>query len=515
MHHYEPETSALVLDGCSLTLEETVQVARYGRRVALAPESLAKAARSRQYVEKLLQEKKTVYGLTTGFGKFSDTYISGEDVQQLQLNLIRSHACGIGSPFSIETARAILLLRINALLLGVSGIRPQVIELMAEMLNRGVAPVIPEQGSLGASGDLAPLAHLALVLVGEGTASYAGELLQGGEALRRAGLAPVKLEAKEGLALINGTQAMTAVGALACYDAANLAMWADCAAALTAEALRAVRDAFGPLTHALRPHPGQAKSAANLLSLTEGSGHLTRQGELRVQDAYSLRCAPQVHGASRDALAYIREKLQIEINSATDNPLIFVDEEQVISGGNFHGQPIALPMDHLSVCCAELASISERRIERLVNPHLNEGLPPFLTENGGLQSGYMIAQYSAAALVSENKALSHPASVDSIPSSGNQEDHVSMGTIAARKARQIVNQTYFVLAIELLCAAQAADFRDPAKLGTGTCWLYERLREHIPFVREDRVLADDFRLLADWMREVNVQEALTDVAELK
>ncbi|GGA19856.1 histidine ammonia-lyase [Paenibacillus physcomitrellae] len=503
-----------VLTGGSLTIDKVVEVARFGEKVAIDQESLARVRKSRAYVEQLLNDQKVVYGLTTGFGKFSDTYISAEDAQQLQLNLIRSHACGIGEPFSVEVARAIMLLRVNALLIGVSGIRPEVIELMAAMLNRGVTPVIPEKGSLGASGDLAPLSHLALVLFGEGEAYFRGERLPGAEALRRAGLAPVALQAKEGLALINGTQVMTAVGVLACCDAINLAHWADCTAALTAEALLGVRDAFDPLTHSIRPHPGQSRSAENIRHLTAGTRHMTGQGELRVQDAYSLRCAPQVHGASRDGLAYIKEKLEIEINSATDNPLIFVEEDRVISGGNFHGQPIALPMDHLSICASELANISERRIERLVNPHLNEGLPAFLTLNGGLQSGFMIAQYAAAAVVSENKALSHPASVDSIPSSGNQEDHVSMGTIAARKALQIVNNAYSVLAIELLCGAQAADFRDPQKLGQGTRWLYEQCRIRVPFVSEDRVLSGDFKTIADWMKQTDVQTALAGTASI-
>ncbi|MNI40249.1 Histidine ammonia-lyase [compost metagenome] len=379
---------------------------------------------------------------------------------------------------------------------------------MAEMLNCNVVPVIPEKGSLGASGDLAPLSHMALVLIGEGEAYYKGVRLPGAEALSRAGLQPLVLEAKEGLALINGTQVMTAVGTLACWDALNLADWADCTAALSCEALLAVRDAFDPATHALRPHQGQRQAAANIRALTSGSTLMTDQGEKRVQDAYSLRCAPQVHGASRDALAYIAERLTVEINSVTDNPLIFAEEERVISGGNFHGQPVALPMDHLSVAAAELANIAERRIERLVNPHLNEGLPPFLTVSGGLESGFMIAQYAAAAVVSENKSLAHPASVDSIPSSGNQEDHVSMGTIGARKAKQIVDNAYAVLAIELLCAAQAADFRGPQRLGHGTGWLYERVREHVAAVKADRVLSGDFAVIAEWMKEPEVLEDL-------
>lgn len=499
------------INGRALTLEDVVHVARHRRKVEIDAGSVQAMQKSRDYVEKLLRDKKVVYGLTTGFGKFSDTFISKEDAKAMQLNLIRSHACGIGRPFAKEVVRAIMLLRINALAIGYSGIRPEVVQLMADMLNRGVTPVIPEQGSLGASGDLAPLSHLALVLVGEGEAYYEGERLPGGEAMAKAGLAPIVLEAKEGLALINGTQVMTAVGVLACWDAERLVDWADNAAALTAEALYGVRDAFDDATHALRPHLGQRRSAARIRRLTAGSRLMTNQGERRVQDAYSLRCAPQVHGASRDAIAYVREKLEIEINSATDNPLIFPDEDRVISGGNFHGQPIALAMDHLAVSAAELANISERRIERLVNPHLNENLPPFLTTNGGVESGFMIAQYAAASVVSENKSLAHPASVDSIPSSGNQEDHVSMGTIGARKARQIVDNAYNVLAIELLCGAQAADYRDPSLLGEGTAWLYRRIRERVPFVARDRVLSGDFKTIADWMKRT---DSLTELEAL-
>ncbi|KLU59826.1 histidine ammonia-lyase [Peptococcaceae bacterium CEB3] len=491
-----------------LSLEDVVAVARYRSKVRLSQPAKEGMQKSRSYVEKLLRENRVVYGLTTGFGKFSDTLISQEDTKALQWNLIRSHACGIGEPLAQEIVRAIILLRINALSLGYSGIRPETVETLVSMLNHGVTPVIPEKGSLGASGDLAPLAHLALVVVGEGEAFYGGERLPGGEAMRRAGIATAVLEAKEGLALINGTQVMTAIAALAIWDALNLADWADGAAALSFEALLGVKDALDPETHRLRPHQGQAEVAANLRKLTEGSKLLTAQGEQRVQDAYSLRCVPQVHGASRDAFAYIAEKVRIEMNSATDNPLIFADEDRVISGGNFHGQPVALAMDFLSISVAELADISERRLERLVNPQLNEKLPPFLTEHGGMNSGFMIAQYAAASLVSENKSLAHPASVDSIPSSGNQEDHVSMGTIAARKAREIIVNAYYVLAIEVLAAAQAVDFRGAESLGEGTRWLYERCREQVSFVAEDRALSADFEKFARYMRETRLAAGL-------
>ncbi|CAA7600222.1 histidine ammonia-lyase [Acididesulfobacillus acetoxydans] len=487
-----------------LTLEDVVAVARYRSKVRLSQLAKESMQKSRDYVDRILRENRVVYGLTTGFGKFSDTLISREDSKTLQWNLIRSHACGVGEPLADEIVRAIILLRVNALSLGYSGIRPQTVETLAAMLNHGVTPVIPEKGSLGASGDLAPLAHLALVVVGEGEAFYGGERLPGGEAMRRAGIATVVLEAKEGLALINGTQVMTAIAALAIWDALNLADWADGAAALTFEALRGIKDALDPETHALRPHPGQMAVAEHLKKLTAGSQLLTFQGEERVQDAYSLRCVPQVHGASRDALVYIAEKVRLEMNSVTDNPLIFADRDRVISGGNFHGQPMALAMDFLSISAAELADISERRLERLVNPQLNEKLPPFLTEHGGMNSGFMIAQYAAASLVSENKSLAHPASVDSIPSSGNQEDHVSMGTIAARKAREIVRNAYYVLAIELLAAAQAADFRGAQSLGEGTRWIYDRCREQVSFVAEDRVLSADFEKFAAFMRETQL-----------
>ncbi|MDB4868291.1 MAG: histidine ammonia-lyase [Cohnella sp.] len=507
--------NTITVNGKSLTIEDVVRVARLGAKVELGEESLQKVKRTREYVEKLLTEKKVVYGLTTGFGKFSDTYISSEDGKLLQLNLIRSHACGLGNPFPEEVVRAILLLRINALSLGYSGIRPETMQTMIDMLNKGVVPVIPEKGSLGASGDLAPLSHLALVLIGEGEAYYQDAKMLGGKAMAAAGIAPITLEAKEGLALINGTQVMAAVGTIACWDALQLAQWADCTAALTCEALLGVRDAFDPLTHLIRPHQGQIQVADNIRRLTSESRLMTDQGELRVQDAYSLRCIPQVHGASRDALVYIAEKLEIEINSATDNPLIFTEEERVISGGNFHGQPIALAMDHLAISVAELANIAERRIERLVNPHLNENLPPFLTKKGGLQSGLMIAQYAAASVVSENKSLAHPASVDSIPSSGNQEDHVSMGTIAARKAKQIVENAYSVLAIELICAAQAIDFRDPLLLGKGTKQLYHRCREKVTFVEEDRVLSNDFHTVAEWMKSAEMLDELCTLVSLQ
>ncbi|MFK2826682.1 histidine ammonia-lyase [Bacillus sp. B190/17] len=485
-----------------LTLEDVVLVARNKHVVDIAEEQKEKVNRSREYVEKLLAEKKVVYGLTTGFGKFSDTYIPNEQAKDLQVNLIRSHACGVGEPFSEDVVRAIILLRVNALLFGHSGIRLKVVETMVEMLNKGVTPVIPQQGSLGASGDLAPLSHLALVIMGEGEAYFNGEKMDGGKAMSLAGVAPVSLEAKEGLALINGTQVMTAVGTLACWDALNLANWVDFTSALTTEVLRGVRDAFDPATHRIRPHAGQQLVAENIAKLTKGSKLMTNQAEIRVQDAYALRCVPQVHGASRDALQHIHDKIEIEINSVTDNPLIFVEEDKVISGGNFHGQPMALVMDYLSIAAAELANISERRIERLVNPQLNDQLPAFLTQAGGMNSGLMIAQYAAASLVSENKSLAHPASVDSIPSSANQEDHVSMGTIGARKAAKIVQNAYQVAAIELFSAARAAEYKGPENLGEGTKWAYSFCRKHVPHIEEDHVMYKYFAQLVEEMKDV-------------
>ncbi|ONK25194.1 histidine ammonia-lyase [Bacillus sp. VT-16-64] len=507
------KNNQIVLGGSLLTLKEVVQIARCHYQVGINRDSREKIHHSRRYVESLLEEKRVVYGLTTGFGKFSDTYIPSEMGKELQLNLIRSHACGLGEPLPDDVVRAIILLRVNALLHGHSGIRLAVLETMVEMLNKGVTPVIPEQGSLGASGDLAPLAHLALVLMGEGEAKYRGEQLSGLEALARAGISPVSLEAKEGLALINGTQVMTAIAALACWDAIQLANWADCTAALTADVLRGVKQAFEPETHEIRPHLGQQEVARNMLRLTAGSQLITNQGELRVQDAYSIRCVPQVHGASRDALQHIHEKLLIEMNSVTDNPLIFADKDKVISGGNFHGQPMALIMDYLAIAVAELANISERRVERLVNPQLNGDLPGFLTKRGGMNSGLMIVQYTAASIVSENKSLAHPASVDSIPSSANQEDHVSMGTIAARKAASIVNNSYRVIAIELFCGARAADYRGSEKLGKGTNRLYTICRRHVPFIENDHVMYPYLNKIADLMKEMEITEEIEQLLQ--
>jgi len=477
--------------GEHLTLRDVVRVARERAEVALSRYARERVAESRAVVEQLVREGRVMYGITTGVGELAGVHISAEQSALLQANIVRSHSAGVGEPLPDDVVRAVMLLRAHTLALGYSGIRPETLGLLVEMLNRGLHPVIPSQGSVGASGDLAPLAHLALALIGEGEIRVQGRRLSGREALTAAGLQPASLTAKEGVALINGTQVMTAIGALATFDAHRLATAADVSGAMTFEALHGMPEAFDPLLQRVRPHAGQQASADNLRRLIAGS-EILAQGRVngKVQDAYALRCMPQVHGASRDAIEYAAGILEIEMNAATDNPLIFAKEERVISGGNFHGQPVAVAMDLLAIAASTLASIAERRIERLVNPHLS-GLPAFLTADGGLHSGLMLAQYTAAALVSENKVLSHPASVDSIPTSANQEDHVSMGTIAARKASQVVAHAQQVVGIELVCAAQGLEFRRPARPGAGTRPAYACVRAAVPPLAADRVLADD------------------------
>jgi histidine ammonia-lyase len=477
------------IDGESLNLDQVIKVARCNYKVQLTQEAKERVLASRKIVEGIVADNKVVYGITTGFGKFSDVNISQDDCKTLQKNLILSHACGYGDNLSEEISRAIMLLRANALAKGYSGIRLETLETLIEMLNKGVHPCIPEKGSLGASGDLAPLSHMVLPMIGEGKALYKNEVLSGKEAMTRAGIQIVELTAKEGLALINGTQVMTAVGAFALYECLRLVKLSDIAAAVTLEALRGIKDAFYPDIHRIRPHTGQITTAENVLKLIEGTSYITNQGDLRVQDAYTLRCIPQVHGASKDAVNYVNDKLHIEMNSVTDNPIV-ISEEMVISGGNFHGQPMALAFDFLGIAAAELGSISERRLERLINYQLND-LPAFLIKKGGLNSGFMITQYAAASLVSENKVLAHPASVDSIPSSANQEDHVSMGTIAARKALSIVNNVKRVIATELMAACQAIDFREGYSLGKGTEIAYKTIRQHIDFIEEDKLMFEE------------------------
>ncbi len=482
-----------VLVGKPLTIEDVVRVARERAPVALDAEARARVRRGRAYIERLVAAGEVVYGVTTGFGKFAQVRIPPEDVRQLQRNLLLSHAMGVGDPLPTEVVRAMMLLRAQSLAFGHSGVREEVLDLLIAMLNRGVHPVVPAQGSVGASGDLAPLAHMSLPLIGEGEAEYRGQILPGGEALRMAGLRPLTLEAKEGLALINGTQGMTAIAALVVHDAWELCIAADIVAAMSLEALKGSLRPFDPRVVQVRPHPGAALVAANVRKLGANSPiHKSHEHCGKVQDAYSLRCIPQVHGATRDALAHVREVVAREMNSVTDNPLVYPEEETVISAGNFHGQPIALAMDYAKMAIAELANISERRIEYMLDPALS-GLPAFLARQGGLHSGLMISQYTAASLVSENKVLAHPASVDSIPTSANQEDHVSMGMTAARQARQVLENARWVLAIELVNAGQALDFHKPLEPGPGVKAALMALREVVPPLERDRIVAPDIR----------------------
>jgi histidine ammonia-lyase len=486
-----------LLTGEDLTFQAFHEVVLDGRPVQLASRARKRMVASYRTIQRVASQPHPIYGVTTGFGKLADQRISASDVRQLQLNLVRSHAAGVGEPLSREETRGIVLLRANVLARGYSGVRPLITDYLLTLLNRDVLPVIPARGSVGASGDLAPLAHLALTLIGEGEAVVGSRRLPGRAALARAGLKPLHLEAKEGLALVNGTQAMLALGLLALRRCDLLADTADVAGALSLEALKGTPAAFEARMQQLRPHRGQMRVAAHLRAMVAGSQ--IRASHLhcpRVQDAYSLRCMPQVHGAVRDALEYVRVTLGIELNSVTDNPLVFPDREEVVSGGNFHGQPLGLVLDHLAIALTELASISERRIERLINPEYGD-LPPFLSPDAGLNSGFMLAQVTAAALASENKVLSHPASVDSIPTSGNQEDHVSMGMGSALKLKQILVNAEYILGIELLCAAQGIDFHRPLKAGTGSRRALQLIRERVSRLTQDRVLAPDIQKMRD------------------
>ena len=453
---------------------------------------------AREIVEQAAHGRQEhTYGVNTGFGRFVSRSIPEELTEELQLRLLRSHACGVGEPYPDEIVRAAMLLRANALAKGYSGARPVTVELLVECLNRGVLPHVPSRGSVGASGDLAPLAHLALPLIGEGEATFEGTRLSGADALEQAGLEPVRLQAKEGLSLVNGTQFMAAFGALGVIRADRIAKTADIACALSLEALQGSRTSFLPQIHALRPLKGQSDSAANVLRLLEDSAiNESHRWCDQVQDAYSLRCAPQVHGASRDLLDYVRQTVAVELNAATDNPLVLVDDGMLVSNGNFHGQPLALALDATAIAVAELANIAERRVERLVNPSLSGGLPAFLTGDGGLNSGFMIPQYVAASLVSENKVLAHPASVDSIPTSAGQEDHVSMGNASGLKAWQVLANVERVLAIELLAGAQGVEFLAPLQPGLGVRAAREHVRSLSPRLRDDRTLAGDIEAVA-------------------
>lgn len=490
------EHNTIAVDGHSLTIESVESVARRGARAALTRQARDRIAASRKVVEDILAAGQVAYGINTGFGKLADVKIPPDQLEQLQLNLLRSHACGVGEPFPDEVVRAMLLLRANVLATGHAGCRPVIVERVVDLLNAGVHPVVPSLGSVGASGDLAPLAHLALPLVGEGTARYEGDVVAGAEALRRAGIEPVVPAAKEGLALINGTQASAAVGALALADAGRLIAAADVVCALTLDAMAGTDAAFDPAVHAARPHPGQGESARRMRALLEGSAIRESHRDCgKVQDAYSLRCSPQVHGASRDAFEHTRRVLTVELNSATDNPMVFADG-RVISGGNFHGAPIAAVFDYLAATITDLASISERRFARMVDTSLS-GLPRFLVSDAGVNSGFMMVQVSAAALVSEMKTLSHPASVDSIPTSAGQEDHVSMSTWAARKLARVVDLGRRVLGMEYLAAVQALEFHRPLETSPALERVVAALRERVPRVEDDRYLAADMDAAAD------------------
>ncbi len=478
-----------VINGSNLDFEMFKKIVFDYELVEISSESKEKVNEARAYIEQVIEREHPVYGINTGFGKLSDVSIDKCDLARLQENLIKSHACGVGETFSESIVRGMLLLRVNALIKGNSGIRLEVIEKMVEFLNKKITPVVFSKGSLGASGDLAPLSHMALPIIGLGEVFYEGERLSASEGLKRAKIAPIAyLQAKEGLSLINGTQAMTSVGIIAyikAMESINLSMYN---LALTMQALEGIIDVFDHKIHEARNQKGQIDVSKEMLKILSGSKLMTKQGEKRVQDAYSLRCSPQVIGASLDAIRYCEMILKNEMNAVTDNPMVFHEDDQVISAGNFHGQPVALAMDFLGIAVAELANISERRLERLVNASLSNGLPPFLVKKPGINSGFMIVQYSAASLVSENKVLAHPASVDSIPSSANQEDHVSMGTIAARKALDIINNTKDVLAMELFTALQAIDFRDPKALSPKTKAIYDFIRSEVSFIDEDVIM---------------------------
>src|SRR5579864_4524372 len=493
----------VTLDGSRLTFEEVQRVSKADERVQIARDAAAAMQRSRAVVESLAAGDAPVYAVNTGVGLLADVRVPAEELEQLQRNVIRSHACGVGPPLAREEVRAMMLIRANVLAKGFSGIRPLIAERLCDLLNHGVTPVVPSQGSVGASGDLAPLAHIALVLMGEGEAEFKGTRCAGGEALRRGGMEPIVLASKEGISLVNGTQAMLAVGGLQMLDAETLAESADLICAMTVDGLRGTPRAFDPRLHQTRPFPGQIRSAANLKRHLEGSeirqSHATCR---RVQDAYSLRCAPQVHGAVRDALAAARRVLDIELNSVTDNPLVIDDE--IFSGGNFHGEPLALKLDTLAIALTALAGISERRIDRLVNPALNEDLPPFLANHAGLESGFMMIQVTAAALVAENRVLGHPASSGSITTSGNKEDFVSMGMTSALKLKRVVENTRYVLSIEMLAAVRGLDLLRPLRSSPTIEQIRERFRAVCAPWTQDRPLGPDIERAAAWLEILEV-----------
>jgi histidine ammonia-lyase len=504
--------NALHISGNDLTLEAVREVALDRRPVLLAADARESVNRARAVVDEIVASNKVAYAITTGVGKLSEVRIAGDQIRELQVNLVRSHAVGVGDPLAVPETRAMMLLRANSLAKGHSGVRPVIIDTLCEMLNRGVTPFVPSQGSVGASGDLAPLAHLALALIGEGECfDDKGQRIPSADALKRAQIKAVVLESKETISLINGTQGMLAVGTLSLLAAETLVDSADVIGGLTCDALKGTDAAFDERIHKARPHTGQMKSAANLRRMLEGSQIRESHRECgRVQDAYSLRCIPQVHGAVRDTLAHCRNVFEIEANSAVDNPLVFLtgSEGDVISGGNFHGEPLAFALDFLAIALSALAGISERRIERLVNPALSEGLPPFLAAGAGLNSGFMMPQVTAAALVSENKVLAHPASVDSITTSGNKEDYVSMGMTAAIKLRRIVENARNVLAIEAMAVAQALDFLAPLKTSKRGQAAHAAIRSVSAAMDKDRVMYPDFVRLSQLLASGRIAEAL-------
>ena len=512
---------AVIINGRDLTVEEVIRVCRGYEKVEIAPEAKEAVIKARNYIEKKLEEGAVIYGLTTGFGKFANVVISREEAEQLQKNLIISHTCAMGEPYETKYVRAAMLLRCNALSRGNSGIRLETIQTMIDMLNAGIHPVIPEKGSLGASGDLAPLSHIALALIGLGEVEYKGQIVPAAEAMAKEGIIPVVLAAKEGLALNNGTQMMTAVGVNVLWDAMHLMKTADIATAMTAEALHGITKAYDHKVHDLRGHQGQKDAAENLRTLLAGSKNAFEVQPSKVQDPYSLRCIPQIHGASRDAIQYVYEAVSRELNAVTDNPIVFPDEDEVISGGNFHGQPMALAFDFLKMAISEFADVSERRAERLINPQLSEGLPAFLTKYGGVCSGFMIAQYAAASMVSENKIYAHPACVDSIPSSGNQEDHVSMGTTSARTAAMVLDNAQKVIGIELAAAAQGIWLRqeigesDISNLAPATKAAYDYIRTVSEPVDDDILMHDELKKFDEMVKVFSILEAVEKVVTLK
>ena len=500
------------LTGNDLNIENVFDVAFHETKVELSSQAMSEIKKSRDYIEGRLEQGDVIYGVNTGFGAFSSVTISKEEIIQLQKNLIRSHSMGVGSPFSKEETRAIMLLRANALARGHSGIRVDAVQKILEYLNANIIPVIPQKGSVGASGDLAPLSHLALSLIGEGKVwGSDGKPEPTAKLLKEKNIAPLELQAKEGLSLINGCQVMTAVGMINLYRGRRLAWLTDLAGAMSLEALKGARSAFDPLISAVRPHPGEAKTARNILKIMGPSSEISESHRDcgRVQDAYSLRCMPAVHGAAKDSLRYVEKVLEVEANSSTDNPLVFADDGKILSCGNFHGEPVAFALDFAAIAMSGMASISECRIEKMINPAMSD-LPAFLAPKGGLNSGHMIVQVAAAALVSENKVLSHPASVDSIPTSADKEDHVSMGTIAARKFGSIVDNAEGIVSMELLSACQALDLLAPLKPASAVKAAYDKVREKVPFAEEDRVFSDDVEQITQMIRNQEISQVLKD-----